>query len=203
MQEMPECTNARMQGHGAPRRAILHFCILALLAFLSSGCATATAKSAAESPALEVPPPPPRTIEHVDTEPPPPATLPDEPSRPAPAAPPRRPPPPTREAPKTEPPVAPPPPADAKPAEPPKTLQTTSAEEEGREDQQIRALLQRASNDLKRIDYRRLSVDARTQYDTAKRFVTQAENALRAKNLVFARTVADKAAALAAQLAGK
>jgi hypothetical protein len=99
--------------------------------------------------------------------------------------------------------VAPPPPADAKPAEPPKTLQTTSAEEEGREDQQIRALLQRASNDLKRIDYRRLSVDARTQYDTAKRFVTQAENALRAKNLVFARTVADKAAALAAQLAGK
>ena len=56
---------------------------------------------------------------------------------------------------------------------------------------------------LNRIDYRALNADARTQYDTAKRFVTQAEEALRAKNLVFARNLADKAAALAAQLAGK
>jgi len=33
--------------------------------------------------------------------------------------------------------------------------------------------------------------------------VGQAEEALRAKNLVFAQTVADKAATLAAQLAGR
>ena len=57
--------------------------------------------------------------------------------------------------------------------------------------------------DLNRIDVRGLNADARTQYNTAKRFVTQAEDAMRAKNLVFARTVADKAAALAAQLGGK
>jgi len=67
----------------------------------------------------------------------------------------------------------------------------------------IRQQLQRASNDLGRIDYRALSADAKTQYDTAKRFVQQADEALHARNLVFAKTVADKAAALAAQLAGR
>jgi len=64
-------------------------------------------------------------------------------------------------------------------------------------------VLTRATTDLNRIDYRALNADARTQYDTAKRFVTQAQEALRAKNLVFARNLADKAAALAVQLAGK
>ena len=181
------------------------------MTILASGCASLSAKSAADLPALEVPPPPPRTVEPADTEPTPPATLPDEPSRRAPVAAPRRSPPTpppaprpeTREAPKTEPPLPVTPAVDPKPAEPPKTLQTTSAEEEGRENQLIRALLAKASNDLKRIDYQRLDTDARTQYDTAKRFVTQAENALRTKNLVMARSIADKAAALAAQLAGK
>ena len=61
----------------------------------------------------------------------------------------------------------------------------------------------RANADLNRIDYRALNSDARTQYDTAKRFVLQAERALHEKNLVFAKSVADKAAALAAQLAGR
>ena len=61
----------------------------------------------------------------------------------------------------------------------------------------------RATADLNRIDYRALNAEARVQYDTAKRFISQAQEALRAKNLVFARSLADKAAALAAQLAGK
>ena len=60
----------------------------------------------------------------------------------------------------------------------------------------------RATADLNRVDYRALNADARTQYDTAKRFIRQAEDAVRAKNLVFAKNLADKAAALAAQLAG-
>jgi hypothetical protein len=41
------------------------------------------------------------------------------------------------------------------------------------------------------------------QYDTAKRFIQQADDAMKAKNLVFARNLADKAAAIAAQLAGR
>ena len=47
------------------------------------------------------------------------------------------------------------------------------------------------------------SIDEVAEADTAKRFVTTAEDALRTKNLVLARSVADKAATLAAQLAGK
>jgi len=41
------------------------------------------------------------------------------------------------------------------------------------------------------------------QYDTAKRFIQQAEDALKAKNFVFAEQLADKAATLAAALAQK
>ena len=108
------------------------------------------------------------------------------------------PPPPPRviEAADTEPPK----PAEEPPKPPP---QTAPVGRESEEEQRVRAQLMHATTDLNRIDYRALNADARTQYDTAKRFVTQAEEALRAKNLVFARSVADKAAALAAQLAGK
>ena len=67
----------------------------------------------------------------------------------------------------------------------------------------IRASLQRASADLNRVDYRALNADARTQYDTAKRWVRQADEAIRAKNLVFAKSIAEKAATIAAQLAGR
>ena len=54
--------------------------------------------------------------------------------------------------------------------------------------------------DLARIDYRTLSADAKAQYDIAKRFSQQAEEALKVRNLVFAGQLADKAAALAALL---
>jgi hypothetical protein len=67
----------------------------------------------------------------------------------------------------------------------------------------IRALARRAQADLNRVDYESLGRDARANYDQAKRFITQAEEALKAKNLVFAETVADKAATLAGQLAGR
>ncbi|HKB13198.1 MAG TPA: hypothetical protein VKD69_21185 [Vicinamibacterales bacterium] len=163
---------------------------------------------------LDVPPPPPREVEVTDNEPPPPATLPQEPAR---NAPPRsKPSTSPREAPRTEPrPDAPKP--EVAPQEPPKPLedpkppvnppaaplQTTPATAEGEVERGIRASLQKADTDLKRIDYRGLNRDARTQYDTAKRFIAQAEGALHEKNLVFARSVADKAAALAAQLAGR
>jgi hypothetical protein len=175
-----------------------------------SGCATAHAKGGPDAPALDMPAPPPRAVEPLETEPPTPATLPDEPARHTPPPPTRRAPAPrpdtSRQEPRTEPPATPPGEAGRPPAEPPKappTLQTTPTDVEGKEEQQIRVLLGRATSDLNHIDYRRLNTDARTQYDTAKRFVTQAEDALRKKNLVFARSVADKAAALAAQLAGK
>ena len=101
-----------------------------------------------------------------------------------------------------KPPVEPSKPAD-EPVKPPPTLQTTPAAAEGEVERAIRATLARATSNLNRINVRGLNADAQTQYNTAKRFVTQAEEAIRAKNLVFARSVADKAAALAAQLAVK
>jgi hypothetical protein len=173
----------------------------ALTTMVVSGCASAHAKSAPDAPALDTPPPPPRVVEPMN---PPVVPLAEEPAhQPAPSIP-RRPLPPVKPEPGK--PDAPPPepskPAD-EPARPPTTLQTTPAGAEGELERTIRAILLRATGDLDRVDYRRLNAEARTQYDAAKRFVTQAQDALGAKNLVFAKTVAEKAAGLAAQLAGK
>jgi len=74
---------------------------------------------------------------------------------------------------------------------------------EGDMERQIRATVQRANADLNRIDYRALNKDARIQYDTAKRFIRQADDAIRAKNLLFAKNLAEKAATLAAQLSSR
>jgi|SRR5436190_6523274 len=189
-------------------RAMVGACGLALVGALASGCASAHAKTASDAPPLDMPAPPPRVVDASEVEPPQPATLPDEPARHTPPQPTTRRTPPRSDAnrssepPPTTPPVeAPKPPAES--PKPPPALQTTPTDVEGREEQQIRALLGRANTDLNRVDYQRLNTDARTQYDTAKRFVAQAEDALRTKNLLVARSVADKAATLAAQLAGK
>ena len=175
-------------------------------------CTRAKAKTVPDVPPLEMPAPPPRDVEPNEAEPPPPVSLPQEPARtPTPRP---RPATPTREArpndtPKPEPPKteAPPlviePPKTEDPPAPPPTLQTTPATAEGEVERGIRATLVRATNDLNRIDYRFLNADARTQYDTAKSFIRQADAAVRAKNLVFARNLAEKAAALATQLGGK
>ena len=187
------------------------FFVAVLLAPLVSGCARARAKTVPEPPALDVPAPPARIVETNDIEatPPQPAALPPPQPEPARRPPPRPRPAPTRqerssdpraEAPKAEAPAA----ETPKPAEAPVTnLQTTPTGAEGDVERAIHATLARATSDLNRVDYRGLNRDARTQYDTAKRFVEQADEAVRTKNLVFARNLADKAAALAAQLAGR
>ena len=176
-----------------------------------SSCTHAQAKATPDAPPLNMPEPPPREVEIVDAEVPAPVPLVEEPARHAPTRP--RPAPTRAESPRQEPPKPEPPKPEpvliepAKPIEePPKpltTLQTTPTGAEGEVERGIRGVLTRATNDLKRIDYRALNPEARTQYDTAKRFVNQAEDALRAKNLMFAKSLADKAAALAAQLGGK
>jgi outer membrane biosynthesis protein TonB len=177
---------------------------------LASGCAhvAATAKAKPEPPPLDVPAAPPRIIMPLEADVPPVASGPEEPRRPTPPAPAR-----PRvalpaEAPKTEPPKPP----ETKPAEEPArpaptapgtALQTTPASEQGEVERGIRATLARANGDLGRIDYRALNADARAQYDTAKRFIRQTEEAIAMKNLVFAKNLADKAAALATQLRGQ
>ena len=40
----------------------------------------------------------------------------------------------------------------------------------------VRAAIVKATTDLNRVDYRALNTDARNQYDTAKRFIVQADD---------------------------
>jgi hypothetical protein len=180
-------------------------------ALATSGCFGAQAKTIPEIPPLDMPAPPPRHVEATQPVMLPPFVMPGEP---IPAPPPRQAAPPTQraDAPRpSEPPKPGVPPAEppkvneegARPPAPPTTLQTAPAQREVEVERHIRTQLAQATANLNRIDYQALNADARTQYDIAKRFVAQADDALRVKNLVFANNLADKAAALAVQLVSR
>jgi len=179
-----------------------------LTSMTAVACAHTQAKTVIELPPLEMPSAPPRVVEAAEPQQAPIIALPDEatPSlRPRPAVAPRaevpRPPEPAKveqaatEAPKSA--------EEAPKPASPTTLQTTPTQREAEVERGVRNLIARATADLGRVDYKALNVDARNQYDTARRFATQAEDALKARNLVFANNLADKAAALAAQLLGR
>jgi outer membrane biosynthesis protein TonB len=177
---------------------------------IAAGCSKAQAKVVPEPPALEVPMPPPRNVEATEQpEPPPPVVPPEEPA--APAAPPRPRPVPANaqrpesrpEPPRTEAPASPEPQRPADETRAPDTLQTTPAVRQAQVERSIRDTLTSASTNLNKVDYRALNADARTQYDQAKRFISQAQDALREKNLVFAANLAEKANTLASQLSGR
>jgi hypothetical protein len=172
---------------------------------MAGGCRHPQVRTVPEMPALEVPPPPSHRVESVEAAVPEPMPLIEVPAPTAPE-PPRVPPPsPPRDAVRVEPPKPEPVPEQPKPAEetrsPATTLQTTPADREEALERRIRASLKTAADVLNRVDYRKLNGDVQLQYDTAKSFMRQAEDALRTKNLVFAQTMADKAVTLAGQLA--
>ena len=191
------------------------FPVTAVLLFVAgvglAGCTKAQAKVAPDQPPLDVPAPPPRNVEATEVEPPLPSTpVSEEPAtrpapvgpRPAPAA--QRPEPARPEPARADvQPVEAPKPADETKGPPPGPLQTTPVAREAQVERNIQDLLTRATANLNRVDYRNLNADARTQYDQAKRFISQAQEALREKNLVFATNLADKANTLAAQLPGR
>jgi hypothetical protein len=191
--------------------------LLAGTATAAANCARAQAKAVPALPPLDVPAPPPRDIEEPSgSEQLPPVPLPEEPAHTAPSRT-RQAPPPRPES--TRPPESPKPepskpesplqleetakPPDEAPKPPPTTLQTTPPNAEGEVERSILATIAKANNDLSHIDYRALNAEARNQYDTAKSLSRQAETAVHARNLVFAKSLADKAAALAVQLGGK
>jgi hypothetical protein len=80
-------------------------------------------------------------------------------------------------------------------------LQTTTRVNET--ERSVRDLLAKAVRDLDLVDIQTLSKGAQTQYESARRFVAQAEEALTARNLVFAEQLANKASALAEGLRGR
>jgi type IV secretory pathway VirB10-like protein len=168
----------------------------------ASGCAKAQARSEPVMPELTPPPPPPRVIEtYVDepapaAEPTPPDAVAKTPAERAAKPPvPRVETPPKPEPPRTEPER----PAAAPPTPPTLTLKPAPGSESTTE-ASIRTHLSRAARDLGRVNYATLNQDGKTQYDTAKRFMQQAEDALRAGNLILAGKLADKAAIMATVL---
>ena len=180
--------------------------VLALATLAAAACAKQKPAIVSDGPALAMPLPPARVFAPIEepapVQAPPPEVADAEPPKPAPRPPARNPrPAPPAEASKPEPEPAPVAAAPAQP-EPGRELRTTPSAADAAAERQVLQLLQRASADLKRVDYRKLSNEGRSQYDQAKRFAQQAEEALKERNFVFASTLADKAAMLASQLGG-
>jgi len=67
----------------------------------------------------------------------------------------------------------------------------------------VQEVLRRAEQNLAKVNYRGLSANGRKDADTARRFITQAGEALEKRQLVFALSMADKAEALSTSLVNR
>ena len=191
------------------KKAAAAFVILAA-SVGATACGSAQAKAPATRPALEVPPPPPRLIEPLPAEPvaamEPVADLPpaapttsrprSQPSRET-----------TREAAakpeaKPETPPAVEPPAAAPPAAA-STPQIRAPGDNSETARQVRDTLDRTARTLNGIDYGPLSKQRKESYETAKRFIAMAEDALKTSNVEFAKYLAGKAEVFAKELQGR
>jgi hypothetical protein len=183
--------------NGRPR-VVFAFCILhfALLVLLTGCGSKARAEVIPEGPPLVVPDPPAHQIavEQLAEAPepePPPAPEPAPPPKPAVNTPPPRP---RAEAP-SQPAAAPQPETPTVRVAPAPT--STSAADE----RKVRELMGKASTDLARVDYQRLTNEGKAQYDQSKRYSEDAQAAIKERNFVYALTLAEKAANIAAELA--
>jgi hypothetical protein len=175
-------------------------CCAGLYAGLAAGCAKARAATVPDGPPLAVPPPPARVVGPVEESPvtpapvePPPRAAVDPPPVEVAPTPARRP-----AASELSEPVSPAVAADA-----PRELRAGSTPADAEMDRKVRALLALSLRTLNQVDYRRLSAAGREQYDQARSFGEQAEQALTERNYVYAETLADKAAKLAVELAAR
>ena len=155
-----------------------------------------------DGPPLAVPVPPARVItpvEEIAAAPPPAVSLEPVTAEPTPPRQPVRPEP----KPGTPPPAAapaqspPPPPA---PIVEPREVRTVPSAAAADEERKIKERMAGAARDLNRVDYQKLSAEGKAQYDQSMRFSEQAQQALKERNFVYALTLADKAATLAAEL---
>lgn len=191
------------------RHGRLVFAVVVAAMVAVSGCATRKPAAEPEPPALAVPVVPPRVLAPLPDLDAPPVEVaeteePATPSRPQrPSTRPRSEPP--RDAGKPDTPSDPgaTPPPDVKPAEPATPLRTPQTANDQQAERRIREALGRAAKALSQVNVGNLGRDARQQYDSARRFVDQAEGALEAGNYMFASYLAEKAEALARGLAGR
>jgi hypothetical protein len=175
--------------------------IIALLVFtvaLSACAAKAQVRNDVEVPLLDPPPPPPRVVVTY----PEPEPLPVVPTVEATATPARPAPRPARTEQKPEPLDTPPEPVVEAPRPPsgPALTLTPTPGTEAQTVTAIRSLMDRAARDLQRVNAAALNNDGRAQLEQARRFLQQADEALKVRNNVFAGRLADKAATIAAIL---
>jgi len=101
--------------------------------------------------------------------------------------------------------------AEAKPATtaqpPPVTpapeLRTMDTRDPALATRQVRDTMERAGRILAQIDYGKLPKASQLQYDMAKRFIEQSEEALKNKNFTAAQLMAEKAETIAKELSGR
>jgi outer membrane biosynthesis protein TonB len=186
--------------------------VLAMLSMLSGACASASAKGRSkDAPAMNVPPPPPRIIDPGPEPLPepvsdlPPVAPPPNPAPPRPGRTPSKPPEakPSEPKPVEQPPTETPPPVAPPTGQPPAQLRTPQTADTSNAAKAVRTTIDRASSLLSSVNYGPLSDVRKRAYDDAKRFIQQAEEALKQGNLVFAQGVATKAETLARELAGR
>jgi hypothetical protein len=173
---------------------------LIIAAALAGACASNPARSSAAVP-LTVPEPPPREapapivagpVTQAETPTPAPTPPPAPPPRsgqnPTPAS--------SSPSAAVAPPAAPPLAAPA-PASPAPELRPAGSSGRTPTGTQVLDSLERTKRTLDSIDRRRLSAGQSADYDSARRFLIQAADAVRANNLLLAQSSAEKAAALA------
>jgi hypothetical protein len=180
-----------------PMQVVRVVSLVLLTATLGACAAKAQVRTEVELPLLEPPPPPPRVVaEYPEPEP-----LPVTPAVEAatPAKPPARQ---SRAEQRPEPITAAPEPTEvaARPSPAASLTLTPTPGSEAQTVSAIRGLMGRAARDLSRVNTNALNADGRSQFEMARRFLEQAEEALKIPNIVFAGRLADKAATMAAIL---
>lgn len=172
--------------------------LVLLTASLAACAAKAQVRTETELPLLSPPPPPPRVVAAYEPEPEPEPVAPAVEAA-APVKPVAKPPQPAQ---KPEPVVTAPEPVETgtRTASTPSLTLTPTPGSETQTVTAIRELMGRASRDLARVNANALNSDGRSQFETARRFLQQAEDALKVRNIVFAGKLADKAATMAAIL---
>lgn len=182
--------------------------VVAALSLTAAGCTRKVIAAAPPPVPLHVPSVPPRIVGPVvvpEERPQPVAEAPAVPAQRPASRPPRRLPDPAAEtavedpqrarAEGAEPAAAPPAPAPL--------LRTRETANDVEAAKKVQEVLRRAERSLAKVDYRGLSANGRQQADTARRFITQAGDALKNLQLTLALSLADKAEALSTALANR
>ncbi|MFL6281073.1 MAG: hypothetical protein ACJ731_13235 [Vicinamibacterales bacterium] len=174
-----------------------------LIGAASAACASVTAKTPPERPALEVPAPPVKVVEPPPRPEPAPDPVPDLPApQPANSRPPRQP---AREPARTDPKpetttteaASPPPPVA------PPQLRLPNTPEASEAAKQVQIVIEHAGKSLDSVNPKGFPKARRAVYDDAKRMLTQAQEALKKTDFDNARKLAEKVEQTAKELGAR